>query len=143
MRKRSAARQMVTRESELLAYVVCRSFSSLDARCWSLSSPGAVLRLGEDRGGGVSTEEKEEGNAEREKKEKEEQKVSGEKDKKEKDKKEKKKDKKEKDKKEKDKKEKDKKEKDKKEKDKKERTKTKCRCACCGGCRSNGSTAAV
>ncbi|KFH05685.1 hypothetical protein TGVAND_208080 [Toxoplasma gondii VAND] len=140
MRKRSAARQMVTRESELLAYVVCRSFSSLDARCWSLSSPGAVLRLGEDRGGGVSTEEKEEGNAERERKEKEEQKVSGEKDKKEKDKKEKKKDKKEK---KKDKKEKDKKEKDKKEKDKKERTKTKCRCACCGGCRSNGSTAAV
>ncbi|RQX69359.1 hypothetical protein TGCAST_208080 [Toxoplasma gondii CAST] len=127
---------MVTRESELLAYVVCRSFSSLDARCWSLSSPGAVLRLGEDRGGGVSTEEKEEGNAEREKKEKEEQKVSGEKDKKEKDKKEK-------DKKEKDKKEKDKKKKDKKEKDKKERTETKCRCACCGGCRSNGSTAAV
>ncbi|KFH15574.1 hypothetical protein TGMAS_208080 [Toxoplasma gondii MAS] len=122
---------MVTRESELLAYVVCRSFSSLDARCWSLSSPGAVLRLGEDRGGGVSTEEKEEGNAEREKKEKEEQKVSGEKDKKEKDKKEK------------DKKEKDKKKKDKKEKDKKERTKTKCRCACCGGCRSKGSTAAV
>ncbi|KYK68482.1 hypothetical protein TGPRC2_208080 [Toxoplasma gondii TgCatPRC2] len=121
MRKRSAARQMVTRESELLAYVVCRSFSSLDARCWSLSSPGAVLRLGEDRGGGVSTEEKEEGNAEREKKEKEEQKVSGEKDKKEKDKK----------------------EKDKKEEKEKERTETKCRCACCGGCRSKGSTAAV